>query len=684
MQVTRIQNNMFNNRLSFERRLRKDEESDYQKTMEAGFKAAGSEQRIAITHGSVFPAVGRDSFIGSPYGEGAKAYIKFLKLNGFNGNQLGPNGALYDNEISPYNASALNENPLFIDLAPLTSPAYGKILSEETYKKITETIKPTDKNYTFSDQIEAKLAYYLGLSESYKNFKINLSKGQPQAIKLNSEFEDFKEAKGRQTEEEGMYRLLATLNRNEDFTKWKNVSDQTLMEDIRKGDKNAKKRYETLLKKYKTPIEQYQFEQFLVTKQIHENKKFREDIGFKYFSDFLIGCSKMDVWRYKEAFLEGYAIGAFERDPNTPHQTWQIPVLNPRKLFKGENGLNIGGELLKEKLEHALENCENMRIDHALGLIDPFVYEEASVKKDKDGNQIKSEVHGDFMSNIRDENGNKLDHYYDYPRILRRLVLPVLAKHDLDKNDPVWENICCEPDLFKQIYYNEEQLPRLIQLEYTKDEFAGNHHWYLVGSHDSRPAMNMLKADGGWRRTNPAWDAMYLAGYLNQAPARLEENIEFCRTIAGEVDGIEKTGKELEKADRELVNAKFAELFTKQKIQVSFADILGINDKNIVYNVGGSNNNVNWRERISPDFVDKYYKNLSSDNPTALNIPEVLKIAVQARIDMNVVGYANAIPKEDPNKENLVNQKRESLYNEFQPLLDKLEHYANVLKEKED
>ncbi len=684
MQITRIQNNTFTNRLSFKRRLRKDEEYDYQKTMEEGFKAAGSEQRIAITHGSVFPAVGRDSFIGSPYGDGARAYIKFLKLNGFNGNQLGPNGVLYDNEISPYNASALNENPLFIDLAPLTSPAYGKILSEATYKKITEAIKPTDKNYTFSDQIEAKLTYYLGLSESYKNFKINLSNGQPQAIKLNSEFENFKDAKGRQTEEEGMYRLLSTLNRNEDFTKWKNVSDQTLMEDIRKGDPNAKKRYATLLKKYKNPIEQYQFEQFLVSKQIHENKKFRENLGFKYFSDFLIGCSKMDVWRYKEAFLEGYAIGAFERDPNTPHQTWQIPVLNPRKLFKGENGLNIGGEFLKEKLEHALENCENMRIDHALGLIDPFVYEEASVKKDKDGNQIKSEVHGDFMSNIRDENGNKLDHYYDYPRILRRLVLPVLAKHDLDKNAPVWENICCEPDLFKQIYYNEEQLPRLIQLEYTKDEFAGNHHWYLVGSHDSRPAMNMLKTDGGWRRTNPAWDAMYLAGYLNQDPARLEENIKFCRAIAREVDGIEKTGKELEKADRELVNAKFAELFTKQKIQVSFADILGITDKNIVYNVGGSSNNVNWRERISPDFVDKYYKNLSSDNPTALNIPEVLKIAVQARIDMNVVGYANSIPKEDPNKENLINQKRQSLYNEFQPLLDKLEHYTNVLKEKED
>ena len=456
------------------------------------------------------------------------------------------------------------------------------------------------------------------------------------------------------------------------------------MEEIRKGNNKALNHYNSLVKKYKTPIEQYQFEQFLVTKQIKENKDFRNNLGFKYFSDFLIGCSKMDVWRYKEAFLEGYAIGAFERDPNTPHQTWQIPVLNPRKLFKGENELNIGGEFLKEKLEHALENCENMRIDHALGLIDPFVYEEASVKKDADGRQIKHEVHGDFMSNIRDENGNKLDHYYDYPRILRRLVLPVMEKeHGLKKTDPVWENICCEPDLFKKIYYKEEQLPRLIQIEYTKDDLAGNQHWYLVGSHDSRPAMNMLKTDGGWRRSNSAWNATDLAYYLNRDPARKEDNIKFCREISDEIDGIEKTGKDLEKADRALVNAKFAELFTKEKFQVSFADILGIIDKNIVYNVGGSSNKVNWRVRISPDFVDKYYKNLSSDNPTALNIPEILKTAVQARMDINVVEYANSIPNEDPNKEKIVNQKRKDLNNEFGPLLEKLGHYADVLKEKE-
>lgn len=678
MQITPIQNRIYNNNLAFERRLRKDEESDYQKTVENGFKAAGVDQRIAITHGSVFPAVERDSFIGSPYGEGAKEYIKFLKLHGFNGNQLGPNGALYEGENSPYNSSALNENPLFIDLQLLTTPEYGKILSKKTYENITEAVKITDKNYTFTDQIEAKLTYYVGLSESYKNFKINLSKGQPEAIKLNKEFDKFKETKGKQTEEEGIYRVLATIYKDEDYNKWPNKLDKNLITEIRNENPDAEKRYNQLTKKYNKAIEQYQFEQFLVTKQIKENKEFRKDLGFTYFSDLLIGCSKMDAWRYKEAFMDGYAMGSFEHDSNTPHQTWEVPVLNPRMLFIGEKGLNIGGKFLKEKLDHALENCENMRIDHALGLIDPFVYEKKTVKYDENGKQIKSEVHGNFMSQITDEEGNKLDDYYNYPRILTRLVLKEIEKKKniegkpLNKTDVVWENICCEPDMFKKIYHEEQKLPKLIQLDGNKGTGADDakENWFLIGSHDSIPVMNMFKASHA--RGHEAWAPEHLGGYLFQDPAKKEEKEQFMKEISDIVDGVEKTGSELEKADKARIKAKFAELFTKEKIQVSFADILGINDKNVVYNKGGQSNKVFWRERISSDFIDKYYENLSSDNPTALNIPDVLRLAVQAKIDMHVARSQNQ------------DETRAKLNEKYKPLLEKLEHYAQVLKEKED
>ena len=121
---------------------------------------------------------------------------------------------------------------------------------------------------------------------------------------------------------------------------------------------------------------------------------------------------------------------------------------------------------------------------------------------------------------------------------------------------------------------------------------------------------------------------------------------------------------------------------TKEKIQISFADILGLTETGLSYNIGGSSNKINWRERIAPDFLDKYYENLSSDNPTALNMPEILKTAVQASIDGKLVAYMDAV-KNDSDKDQKIMQKRTELYDKYGYLLDKLQYYADILKEKE-
>ena len=148
---------------------------------------------------------------------------------------------------------------------------------------------------------------------------------------------------------------------------------------------------------------------------------------------------------------------------------------------------------------------------------------------------------------------------------------------------------------------------------------------------------------------------MYLAGYLNMDDARAYERDKFCDKISA--------------GDRERVNAKFAELLTTPKFQISFADLLGITD--MIYNEQGIRNDTNWKERISADYIDKYYENLASENPTALNIPEILKTALQAKIDMQIV---------ESDKPDLA---REDLYNKYQPLLDELQKYADILKEPE-
>lgn len=92
---------------------------------------------------------------------------------------------------------------------------------------------------------------------------------------------------------------------------------------------------------------------------------------------------------------------------------------------------------------------------------------------------------------------------------------------------------------------------------------------------------------------------------------------------------------------------------------------------------------MNWYERITPDFVDKYFENLSSDNPTALNVPEILITAVKANIDKKLISYANSLDKNDKDKTNKVNQKRTELHEQYKPLLEKLEHYKEIFKEKE-
>ena len=308
---------------------------------------------------------------------------------------------------------------------------------------------------------------------------------------------------------------------------------------------------------------------------------------------------------------------------------------------------------MKQKLNYALDNFDNVRIDHALGLIDPYIYDKNSVvyNDDKlDMNKFK----GNNVSNLPevDPDGN-------FKKVINKIIIPALEEHGIDKNSPVWEDLVTPTPVFNHIYHNENHLPGITQLEYMRAENSQDpDDWGLIGSHDSSPVNQMIKKD--WVKNHHAWNIFYLAGFLNQNPKRAEYRDNFCR--------------EIDKNDSLRVKAKFAELFlTCKKIQISFADFFGINK---TYNIAGEENDINWKLRLNKDYEDSYYKNLSSENPTALNMPEILKIAVQAKADMNVVKAAHerGIPDECISEANDVH---------VQNILDKLDKYEKILKEPE-
>lgn len=652
------------NKISFTRRPTKSEEPELKSSINQAYDVIGAKERAVITHGSCFPALNRDAYIGSPYGNAAKEYIKFLSLYGFNCNQLGPGGLLQNGSTSPYNSSAFAKNRLFIDLEELTTEKYDNILSKETYNKVTH-IPFSDKDYDLTDFAQAEHSYNIALKESYRNFRKNLFNGKPEALAINTGYVNFKNKHGTRLNDEAVFRILAREYGTDDFSQWHNQLDENLIPEYEKGNKDAFERYKQLSVDNAIEIEQYKFEQYIATEQIKENKAWRNKIGFKYINDLLVGCSKMDEWRYEDAFLKDWEMGAKEN--YAPSQRWHIPVIDPKKIFLNDKyELNKGGEFLKEKINYALEFCENIRVDHVMGLIEPYL-----MYKYADDNDFNTKPYSHknkdiekYISELKNpvDNTKEYDEYWDYPKLIEHLVLPAFEEHGINKELPMWEDVCSWPERFKMVY-NKLELPKISYLDWDRAEDAIKHspgNWFIIGNHDTIPAMNYIhrKNNNGneYTKKQPAWDPLYLAGYLNQDTKRIKERNAYCEKIANN--------------DRELVFAKFSELMTTPKFQISFDDLFGITDA--VYNIPGSTADENWKERLTADYINKYYENLSSENPTALNIPEILKQALQAKIDMLVM------QSEDKDS------KRAELYEKYNPLLNTLQKYADILKEPEN
>lgn len=643
MLVSKISNS---NRTTFlfGRKLRKDEEQDYRENaLQPAFDYLGTEEVAMIVHGTSYPEKAQDLGVGSPYGKAAAKFIPFEILHGFNSNQLGPIGVIRDAQhISPYKSTVSTRNYLFTDLNDLTTDKYANVLSQSDIDSMIDYTDDNGKDYAYSDFPEAFSNYKYLMKIANKNFKQKLANNDPMAQKLNEEFVQFKKEKGVDIYQDALFDVLTNEYKTMDFNKWSEL-DKNLIQELKNQNPKAIDRYKKITTRSKDDFETYIFGQFILDKQIKENTKLRKDLNFKYISDLLVGFSKSDEWSHQDLFLKNWRMGCPNGGEYGP-QLWNIPVLDPKKLFNDDGSLGDAGLYMKKKLDASLDNFENVRIDHALGLIDPYIYD-------------KNSVNGNDFSHFRANNISympDIDPEGSYKKVLNKIILPTLAEHGIDKDYPVWEDLCTDTQTFNEIYHEKNHLPGITQLEYMRAENSQDDgDWGLVGSHDSDPATKMIKKD--WVKDHDAWNIFYLAGFLNSNPKRAKYRDSFCKQIA--------------ENDSDRIKAKFAELFlTCKKIQISFADFFGI-DK--TYNEGGKENDTNWKLRLNKDYEDSYYKNLSSERPTALNMPEILKIAVQAKADMNALKEAQRTGKEP----------QENNSPEVENILNNLDKYEKILKE---
>lgn len=599
---------------------------EYKKTLSDALKVLGKKHMALICHGVSFPALeGENTGFGTYNSNAAKKLFEFVG-GIFNVIQLGPNGKTKSSDPSPYTGTVFSQNPLFVDLKSLTENKWHKLLSAETFNKIVESNpKKGENRAAYSYAIEA---YKEAFDEIYKNY-----------LKLNDknfkkEFENFKKENAYWLDTDALYEALSIENNSEYWPKWKNELDKNLF--YKADKKEADKRIDEINKKYKDVIEEYKLIQFILAKQGQETKEYTKRNGLKMIADRQVAFSDRDCWAYQSLFLDGWSLGCPPDYFSKDGQAWDFNVMDPEKLFNPDGTLGKGGELLKKLyLKMFKENPGGVRIDHTVGLIDPWVYKKGCKPKVSEGagrlysspNHPELSKYSIISSDDTDPNfkpdeekwvKNLSDEQIKlYGRMIEKIVIQSAIEAGLDKSAIVAEDLgtLTNPVVKVMEKYGLAGM-KLVQFviatepdhPYRCKNIVPN-SWAMTGTHDNRPirlwAKDMINTEADTPHVNNLMADLY-----------------------SEFDGQDMIRHKLYTDDKFLAFSKLVEVFASraENIQIFFTDFFGLQE---TYNVPGTSGDKNWSLRIPDNFEEVYYNNLQ--NFEALNLPLALSYAIKAR-----------------------------------------------------
>lgn len=626
---------------------------EYKSTVSEALKALGKKNLALILHGVSFPSSdGENTGFGTYNSCGAKRVFDFMD-GIFNALQLGPAGKTKMSDPSPYCGTVFSKNPLFINLKDLTTSEWEHLLSEATLNNIVEN-NPS-KGTNRASYVYAIQRCDAAMKEVYENFKKKASWG------LKRRFDKFKKENAFWLDNDALYEAFCLENDSDYWPQWQNELDRTLFKDADK--KEAKKRIEEISKKYKDEIEKYKLEQFIVAAQGEKTLQYAKERGIKLIADRQVAFSDRDNWAYQALFKEGWSLGCPPDYFSKDGQAWGFSVVNPDKLFNPDGSLGEAGILLKKLYTKMFkENPGGVRIDHTVGLIDPWVYKKGSLPKVEEGagRLYSSPNHPELKrySIAKEENINKtpiegkfvtpdderwIDNLSDeqitlYGRMIEKIVIASAKECGLDKDSIIAEDLGTLTYPVVQVMKKYElQGMKLVQFVVPTEE---NHpyrcknitpnSWVMVGTHDNEPIRMWASKLVNKEEANP-----YIKNLIED--------------LCSEFGNKDEMWHKMYSDEKFFAFMKLVECFASraENIQIFFTDFFGINE---VYNTPGTSGDPNWTLRLNDDFEKTYVEKLKTNE--ALNLPLVLIYAFKAR------GW--------------------EFYKNYQELLDKLENLVNA------
>ena len=591
------------------------------KTIKKALTALGKKNFIFIMHNGSFPAAaGENTGFGTINSDGGKEFINYA-AGLFDAIQMGPAGKTKKSDSSPYTGTIFSNNPLFIDLKQLTTSKWHKILSEATFNEIVENNPNKGKNRTSYSYITIKQSQ--AMMEAYKNF-VKLNDKQ-----LNKEFNKYKLENDSWLDKDSLYEAFSLENGSDYWPIWKNKQDKNIFNPKSNEEKiEFAKRIDEISKKYAKEIDEYKFEQFILYKQNLETRKLAESKNIKMIADRQVAFSDRDCWAYQSLFLEGWCLGCPPDYFSKDGQAWGFPVVNPEKLFNSDGSLGDAGILMKnlyKKMFH--ENPGGVRIDHIVGLIDPWVYKKGKkpMPEQGAGRLYSSPEHEelkkyaiakleDLDTTLTSDKEKRVKTLTEeqiklYGRFIEKIVIAAAKEEGLTKDSIVCEDLGTLTNPVAAVMKDYDLLGmKLTQFTVPTEEDdpyrcknITPRSWAMIGTHDNQPvtvwANSLIHTHEGYLHVKNLVDDLF---------SEEQDKDSIIVKMTNDADFLKET--------------KLVELFAckAENIQIFFTDFFNMNE---TYNVPGTSGDKNWSLRL-PD----NYKEMQT-----INLPLLLKKAIIAR-----------------------------------------------------
>ena len=591
------------------------------KVIRQALEVLGKKNFALIIHGGSFPSAdGENTGFGSMNTKGGKELIDYAS-GIFNAIQLGPAGKTKSCDSSPYTGTIFSTNPLFVDLKELTTAAWHNILSRETFNNIVNHNPQKNDNKTAYSY--AFKRYSDALNEAYRNF-LDLTDS-----KLHKEFEDYKRINNRWLDRDSIYEALSIEHQNDYWPLWQSEIDKKLFapDTIEERLEHGRRLVE-ISKKYAYDIDKYKFIQFVLLKQNTETRDYAKSKGIKMIADRQVAFSDRDSWAYQAYFLPGWMLGCPPDYFSKDGQAWGFPVLDPEKMYKEDGSLGKAGVLLKNLYKKMFrENPGGVRIDHIVGLIDPWVYKSGCKPKIEEGaGRLYSSPEHEFLSKFAIAKMEDLDttleadkekrvkalsdeQISEYGAMIEKIVIAAAEEEGLTKDAIVCEDLGTLTNpvaaVLKKYGLLGMRLTQFVVPEDPKHPYRcrniDENCWAMVGTHDNQPismwAKSMIHTHEGYLHAKNLVEDLYAeAQNKDDIITRLTNDAEF------------------------LKQTKLVEIFASkaENIQIFFTDFFQIED---VYNRPGTSGDANWSLRLPDNFKEL----------APIDLPEILKQAIISR-----------------------------------------------------